>query len=358
MAEKDVLSQEEIEALLENVDDNESADDANVETQTDEGLDNQPLKEEVQSMGDIDSVIQEKIDVKTNKKTGVNTIDFFNQERIVRGELPVLEKINDRAVRYFTGDIYQLMSHEMHVEQESLKILKYKDYMSSLKNPTYLSIFRFRPLRGKAMIIFDPGLVYELVDHYFGGSSQFDANLTRLDFTPTEIRIMDAVVEKLCSNIKDAWSQIVELEVIKIGGEVNPQLVNVSAPTDLVLVSNFKAKFYKGTNDFAIIIPYSMVEPIKQQLELGATSSDDDIDPNWIKSLRDEIKNVELTVSAVIGSTESSLGKVNELKVDDFIPLEVNEIVTLDIEDIPIFKATLGTKDEKSALKIISQIYY
>lgn len=324
MADKEVLSQEEIDALLNKV---ETDDPINNETET-----------------TIDGEVR--------------VLNFANQERIVRGELPVLDKIHDRAVRFFTHDIYQLMAKDLDIKQEPLAIVKHSEFLGSLPNPTLMTIRRFRPLRGKALILFDSTFVYDLVDYYFGGSSQFLAQKDRTDFTATELRVMDIIISKLVRNIEQAWLPIIKIDALKAGDETNPQLVHIAEPNELLLVSRFNIEFAKESGSFTFVIPYSMVEPIKQQLELGAARPDDEIDPNWMMSLREELMDVELLVSSVMAKTTSTLQKVMDWKEGDFIPMEMQEIVTLDIEGTPSYTATIGTANDKRAVQIIKTISY
>ena len=118
---------------------------------------------------------------------GVKTLNFTGQERIVKGQLPVLDKIYDRAVRSFATDIYQLTAKDFEIKQDPLLIVKHRDFMGGLPNPSLMSIYKFKPLRGKGIILFDSIFVYDLVDYYFGGSSQFFAQKDKTDFTATEL---------------------------------------------------------------------------------------------------------------------------------------------------------------------------
>ncbi|MDI9817630.1 MULTISPECIES: flagellar motor switch protein FliM [unclassified Legionella] len=331
MAEKEVLSQEEIDALLNTVE----------EEPPQEPVNPDPLEEQFKRSED-----------------DVQVLNFSSQERVVRGELPVLDKIHDRATRFFANDIYQLMARDLQIKQEALAVFKHREFMSSLPNPTLMTIRRFKPLRGKALVLFDSTFVYDLVDYYFGGSSQFLAKQSRTDFTATELRVMEIITGKLVRNIEQAWAPIIKLDVIKVGDETNPQLVHIGEPNELLLVSRFNVDFGKESGTFSFVIPYSMVEPIKQQLELGAARPDDEIDPNWVMSLKEELMDVELTVSSSMAQAQSTLGKIMEWQVGDFIPVEMNEVVTLDIEGTPGFTATIGSNNDKRAVKIIKKISY
>ncbi|WED43743.1 flagellar motor switch protein FliM [Legionella cardiaca] len=336
MAEKEVLSQEEIDALLNTVDEDES----------------------IKQDGSPTSDANDLSNANHSREEDVQVLNFSSQERVVRGELPVLDKIHDRAARFFANDIYQLMAKDLQIKQEALSIVKHREFLSSLPNPTLMTIRRFKPLRGKALILFDSTFVYDLVDYYFGGSSQFLAQKTRTDFTATELRVMEIIIEKLVHNIEQAWAPIIKLEALKVGDETNPQLVHIGEPNELLLVSRFNLDFGKEMGSFSFVIPYTMVEPIKQQLELGAARPDDEIDPNWVMSLKEELMDVELTVSSVMAKTSSTLGKVMEWQIGEFIPMERNEEVTLDIEGTPGFTATMGSANEKRAVKIIKKISY
>lgn len=361
MPDKDVLSQEEIDALLDSVDDtidDEEAQESAVEAATDKPS-RKKAKKSAQGESDsnlegefvADSEIPEDVEA-------VKTLNFTGQERIVKGQLPVLDKIYDRAVRLFAADIYHLTAHDFEITQDPLLIIKHKDFMKGLPNPSLMGIYKFKPLRGKGIILFDSTFVYDLVDYYFGGTSQFGAQKDKTDFTATEIRVMDAVTRKLVGNLTHAWEPIIKLDVSKFNDETNPQLVNIAEPEEMLLVARFSLNFGKDIGSFYFILPYSMLEPIKQQLELGASRPDDEIDPNWIKSLKEELMDVEVVVSSVMAESISSLGKVMGWKVGDFIPMDKKEVVTMDVEGTPAYTATMGSINDKRALKIIKIINY
>lgn len=344
MSDKEILSQEEIDALLQNVDeeDQQGAESSNDDVVAAKGDETEEHSSESHKSSDDSPV----------------SIDFFNQERIVRGQLPVMDRIYDRMAKRYVEEVYQMMSKEIAIEQQAMKIYKYKELIASLRIPTMVRVFRLRPLRGKAMILFDSTFVFNLVDNYFGGSSQFNSHIERMDFTPTEVRIVASFIDSLLDTIVYSWSSVLKITSQSINTETNPQLVNICEANDLMLVNRFQTKFEKPSGEFTVVLPYSMIEPIKQQLELGTGGSDEDADPNWTKSLVDELMDVELPVKSTLGETQVPLSQINEYKEGDFIPLTINETVTLDVENIPLFTAQVGSADEKSALQIINKIKY
>lgn len=337
MAEKEVLSQEEIDALLESVD----------EVAEDEAQEFVSVNPDATNFNNSEMVDTE----------GVKIVNFTNQERIVKGKLPVLVKIYDRTIRLFTTDLYHITAKDFIIKQEPLAFIKYRDFMSGLANPSLMSLYQFKPLRGKALIIFDKIFVYDLVDYYFGGSSQFFSQKDKEEFTATEMRVMDLVVSKLVHAFTQAWEAIMHLEPVKLHNEEsNPQLIHFGEPEEMLLVSRFSLDFGKEVGSFTFALPYSMLEPIKQRLEFGASRPDDEIDPNWIDSLKVELMDIELTVGAVMAQTKSSLKHIIAWQIDDFIALEMDDTVILDIEGQASFTAALGSSNDKRALQIIKKI--
>lgn len=353
MTEKNVLSQEEIDALLKNVDEPSDGETRETDTQVATKAKSSHIKTTLDAK-------QEESSPSTNtfKETEVKTLNFSGQERIIKGKLPVLDRIYDRAVRSFAADLYLLTAKDLEITQNQMLIIKHREFMESLPNPSLMSVYKFKPLRGKGIIMFDSTFVYDLVDYYFGGTTQFLAQKDRTDFTATELQVMELVTNKLVANLTSAWKPIIQLEISKINDETNPQLMNIAEPDEMLLVARFTLNFGKESGDFNLILPYFMVEPIKEQLELGVSRPEDEIDPNWVKSLKEELMEVELVISSSMAQTKSTLGTVVTWQAGDFIPLEMKELVTLDIEGTPGFTATLGTANEKRALKILKSISY
>lgn len=353
MTDKNVLTQEEIDALLQSVDEPSEGEAQEAKTQKESSKPSKKAKDKKQVATEpvIDSGL-------VFEDSEVKTLNFNSQERTVKGKLPVLDRIYERAVRSFAADIYQLTGKDFEMTQHQMQIIKHRDLMENLPNPTLMNVYKFNPLRGKGIIMFDSIFVYDLVDYYFGGSTQFFAQKERTDFTATELRVMDVVTTKLVVNLALAWKPILQLELTKSNSETNPQLINIAEPEEALLVVRFSLNFGKETGDFYFVLPYSMVEPIKEQLELGASRPDDELDPNWVKSLKEELMDVELIITSAMAYTQSTFGSVVSWQVGDFIPVEMKEIVTLDVEGTPGFTATLGTANDKRALKIIKNISY
>jgi flagellar motor switch protein FliM len=322
MATQDVLSQEEIDALLHGVDGGD------VETEADESLN--------------DGVAR--------------AFDFNSQDRIVRGRLPTLEMINERFARNLRVSLFNMLRRQAEIAVGGVQMLKFAEYVHSLYVPTSLNMVKISPLRGSALFVIDPKLVFILVDNFFGGEGRFYNKIEGREFTPTEQRIISMLLNQIFKDLEDAWQPVKPLKFHYQSSEVNPHLANIVSPTEVVVVSTFRIDLEGGGGDFHVTIPYSMIEPIRDLLDAGVQSDMSDVDDRWVTSLRDEIFEAEVEVKSDLFSAVMTVAEINSLKVGDIIPFDMPEKVVLEAEEIPLFRGAIGVSRGNAAVKVMERV--
>ena len=222
--------------------------------------------------------------------------------------------------------------------------------------PSSLNLIKVKPLRGTALFVLNPKLVYSIVDSFFGGDGRFHTKIEGRDFTSTEMQVVKSILEKIFEDLKEAWAPVMNVDFEHAGSEVNPHFANIVTPTEVVVVSTIHVEFDNGGGDLHITMPYSMLEPIREQLDAGVQSDSSDFDQRWINSLREEVKSAPVTVSSTLTETSISLRELNNLSVGDVIPLDIPDIVTGDIEGIPVFRGQYGLSRGSRAIKVTEMI--
>lgn len=321
MATADVLSQDEIDALLHGVDD-----------------------------GDVDTEGED-----LNDGTA-RSFDFNSQERIVRGRLPTLEMINERFARYFRVSMFNLLRRQVEISVSGVQMMKFAEYVHSLYVPTSLNMIKVEPLKGTALFVIDPKLVFIVVDNFFGGEGRFYNKIEGREFTPTEQRVISILLEQIFKDLESAWKPIKPLKMQYQSSEVNPHLANIVSPTEVIVVSTFRLDLEGGGGDLHVTMPYSMVEPIRDLLDAGVQSDVSEIDERWRMSLRDEIFESKVEIKSQLAEIEINLADVNKLKVGDIIPFDMPDRVVLDAEDIPLFRGELGVSRGNAAIKVVERV--
>ncbi|MFC3609031.1 flagellar motor switch protein FliM [Stutzerimonas tarimensis] len=319
MAVQDLLSQDEIDALLHGVDD---------------GL--------VDTDGDVEP-------------GGVKSYDLTTQERIVRGRMPTLEMINERFARYTRISMFNLLRRSADVAVGGVQVMKFGEYVHSLYVPTSLNLVKVKPLRGTALFILDAKLVFKLVDNFFGGDGRH-AKIEGREFTPTELRVVRMVLDQMFVDLKEAWQALLNVEFEYLNSEVNPALANIVGPSEVVVVSTFHVELDGGGGDMHVTFPYSMIEPIREMLDAGFQSDLDDQDERWSKALREDILDVKVPLAATLVRRQLKLRDILNMQPGDVIPVEMPEDIIMRASGMPAFKVKLGAHKGNLALQVIAPI--
>lgn len=316
MSVNDLLSQDEIDALLHGVD-----------------------------SGDVETEDVDRLD-------GVaRQFDFGSQDRIVRGRMPTLEMINERFARQFRISVFNLLRRSAEISVSGVQMLKFSEYIHSMFVPTSLNIVKIKPLRGPALCVFDPKLVFILVDNFFGGIGRH-AKIEGREFTPTEQRVISMVLELAFHDLEEAWKPVLPVKFDFVSREVNPQFANIVSPNEVVVLSTFHVELDGGGGDFQVTLPYSMLEPIRELLDAGLQSDISEKDDRWTHSLLDEIKLAEIPVYSTLTEVDLTLRDVLNFKEGDVIPIDLPDEVTLLSDEIPLFRCEYGVSEGMMAVKI------
>ena len=319
MAVQDLLSQDEIDALLHGVDDGL--------VQTDNAA----------------------------EPGSVKSYDLTSQDRIVRGRMPTLEMINERFARYTRISMFNMLRRSADVAVGGVQVMKFGEYVHSLYVPTSLNLVKIKPLRGTSLFILDAKLVFKLVDNFFGGDGRH-AKIEGREFTPTELRVVRMVLEQAFVDLKEAWQAIMEVNFEYINSEVNPAMANIVGPSEAVVVSTFHIELDGGGGDLHVTMPYSMIEPVREMLDAGFQSDLDDQDERWINALRQDVLDVDVPIGATVARRQLRLRDILHMQPGDVIPVEMPEEMIMRANGVPAFKVKMGSHKGNLALQVIEPI--
>jgi flagellar motor switch protein FliM len=327
----DLLSQAEIDALLNGVSDGD------IETEDESDFYAEAGTEEFSEKG----VVRE--------------YDFASQERIVRGRMPTLEMVNERFARFIRISLFNFLRRSAEIFISGIQVQKFSEYIQGLLVPTNLTIVRFNPLRGKALIVIDPRLVFTVVDNFFGGAGQFYNQTEGREFTPTEMRVVRIIIDMIFKDLKEAWKPVMELDFEYVSAEINPRFANIIGPGEIIVISTIHVELEGGGGDVNIAMPYAMLEPIRELLD--AISSDSgEVDGGWQAALRGEVLRAEVSINSLLVEKNMTIRDVMRLKKGDVIPIDMPETVILKAEGIPVFEGKVGISDGNYAIQIIDKV--
>ncbi|MFQ5560825.1 MAG: flagellar motor switch protein FliM [Nitrospinota bacterium] len=319
-----VLSQDEVDALLRGVTDGE------VETESDDTLDD----------------------------SGVISYDLTSQERIIRGRMPTLDIINQRFSRLFRNSLSTSLRKILDVSTVSTDTVKFGEFLKSLPVPASIHIFKMEPLRGFALFIAESKLVFALVDSFFGGSGSSAMKIEGRDFTTIEQRMIKKVILMALTDFEKAWKPVHDVSVSFVRSEINPQFASIVPPTDVVVVILFEIEMDQVSGTMTVCLPYSTIEAVIGKLRAGFQSDQLEVDQAWIERLRERLTEAEVEVTVELGTTTVSGRDLVEFKQGDVIQLsnDIAEQLVVKIEGVPKFLGYPGTAKGSKAVQVSSVI--
>jgi flagellar motor switch protein FliM len=288
--------------------------------------------------------------------SGIVPFDLANQDRIIRGRMPVMEIINDRFARLAGLAVSNSMRKKVDVNPIAIDMSKFGDFMRTLPVPTAINIFKMEPLRGNALLVVDTRLVFTLVENFFGGAGS-QPKVEGRDFTPIEQVVISRIVKLLLTTLEDAWKPVHEVKVEFVRSEINPQFATIVPPSDVVVVISFEVELESSIGSIILALPYAMIEPIRSKLYAAFQSERLEVDHAWISRFKDRLLETPVEVVVRLGKTQLSGRQLVNLRVGDILVLDTDteDLLTAEVQGVRKFKGTPGFVKGNRAFQVLTE---
>jgi flagellar motor switch protein FliM len=259
--------------------------------------------------------------------------------------MPTLEIINNRFARLFRTTLSSAVRKIVDMTTTSVDMVKFGEFMRSLPVPTSLHIFKMDPLRGHAIFVLESKLVFNLVETFFGGAGTGEVKIEGRDFTAIEQQLTRKVVSMGLKDLEQAWKPVHEVTMVYQRTEINPQFASIVPPSDVVIVIKFEMEMEHAAGTITICVPYSTIEPIRSKLYAGFQSDQLEVDHEWMRRFRTQLREAQVDFTVELGRTHITSGELLGLKVGDVLKLDkdVNDTLVGMVEGVPKFKGKPGT---------------
>ena len=266
--------------------------------------------------------------------------------------MPTLEIINERFARLLRIGLFNFLRRSAEVSVGTVRVSKYSEFIRNLVVPTNLNLVHMKPLRGTALIVMDPNLVFLLVDNLFGGDGRFHTRVEGRDFTQTEQRIILRILDILFDTYAKSWAPVYPIQLEYIRSEMNTQFANIATPNEVVICTTFTIELGPVSGEMHFCMPYSMIEPIRDVLTSSLQGETLEIDKRWVRLMTQQIQIAEVEIIADLGTANLSLGDILNLKVGDIIPLVVPDVLLAKVDGTPVMECKYGTFNDQYSLKV------
>lgn len=323
---------------------------------------------EVLSQDEIDQLLQaissgesESDDFKpVNDTRRIKIYDFKRPDKFSKEQIRTVSNMHESFARLTTTSLSAQLRTLVHVHVASVDQLTYEEFIRSIPTPTTLAVINMDPLKGNAVLEIAPEITFIMIDRLFGGSGDTGGKVNR-DLTDIEQSVMEGIIVRILANMREAWTQVIDLRPRLQQIETNPQFAQIVPPNEMVILVTLEIKIGEEAGMMNICIPYITIEPIVSKLSTsfyfssvrrGSTTQ-------YLTTIKEKLSDVEMETVAEIGSINVPIRDVLNLRQGDVIRLSnvrVGEPLTLSVGNQKKFYCQPGTLGKKMAVQVIGKI--
>ena len=318
--------------------------------------------EQVLSQDEVDALLQgvtggapEQSDGAAARTDGLPVYDLGAPDRVVRSRMHTLEVINERFARHLRSSLLNFMRRSPDISVGPVHIQQYGEFVRHLPVPANINMLHMKPLRGTALFVFDPKLVFLVVDNLFGSDGRYHVRVEGRDFTRTEQRIIKRLLNLTLQCYANAWQPVFPLSFDYVRAEMHGKLANIVAPNEVVINTTLQIEFGPVGGFLHVCIPYSMIEPIRDLLS-NPVQDEIEVDKRWVRQMSQQMQSADVELSAEFITLPSTIGEVLKLQVGDVLPIELPSSITARVDGIPVMECGYGVSNERYALRVLQMI--
>jgi flagellar motor switch protein FliM len=317
------------------------------------------MSQQILSQDEVDALLQgitgesqEPAAAEAAPADGVRNYNIASQERIVRGRMPTMEIIGERFARNIRLGLFNFIRKSPEVAIGAIKVQKYSAFLRELVVPTNFNIVALRPLRGSGLIVCEPTLVFAVIDALFGGSGKFHTRIEGRDFSPTEQRVIQRLLEIVIAEYTKAWGGVYPLQFEYQRSEMQPQFATIATPSEVVVSTSFTLELGDSVGSIHMCLPYAALEPIRDVLYSTMQGDSNEPDRRWVRLLQREIQSAEVELVAELAHAPATVEQLLALKAGDFIELDLEPVIRAQVDGVPVIEGSYGTSNGRYAMKV------
>ena len=234
------------------------------------------------------------------------------------------------------------LSNTLHVSCEcevlSINEVSFSDFNNSLSTPVILAVATAPPMHGSLLVQVSSEFTYMLISRMFGGTTTGESSK---QFTEIELALVERILRQQCAVFNEAWDNIIEVSMQVDRIETSPQFAQITTLNEPVVVVTINVTMGKESGLMSICIPHTAIEPIARLLNTHMWFSNDIHTP--------------ASITAYFNPTPATVADIASLQIGDVIKLDhkIDEPLTINVQNAPIFRASVGTHSHKYAMQII-----
>jgi flagellar motor switch protein FliM len=286
----------------------------------------------------------------------VQIYDFKRPERVSTDQIRSIEMMHEVLARKLGASLSAYLRTIVEVKMASVEQLTYQEFLMSLPNPTCFNLLRCEPLDGSMVLEINPSIVFPILDKLLGGGHG-EPHIPEREMSDIEWRLISHVTTDTLTFLRDCWKPIMDIDFMVSGRESNPMLMQIVPPNEVVILVCFEIRMGESSGMLNLCIPFPVIEP-----KIGDFSTIQ----TWFQTrrtsdaalenakLNEGVKSAPLESVVYIGKTHIKMRDLLKLKPGDLIltQKDVSSPLMMTIANRPKFWVYAGQHRHYKAVRI------
>lgn len=186
--------------------------------------------------------------------------NFRRPDRVNKEQIRSLHFLHDRFARNISTSLSAYLRTVTDVNVTSVEQFTYSEFLMSLPDPTAFYAISLAPIEGLAALELNPSVAFSMIDRMLGGSGKGMAPTRGL--TEIEHNVIDGVIKLVLEHLTETWRNIVEVRFRVNGRDTRPQMLQVAAPNEVVVLIGFDIKIGDARGMLNFCLPASAIETV------------------------------------------------------------------------------------------------
>ena len=220
------------------------------------------------SQQEIDAVFENLEDRNTKASAAQKGVrfDFRRLDRIAKSQLRAIHLLHDTFVRNLGSSLSAYLRSYLTVNLVSVEQLSYAEFLEGLPSPTCITSLSLKPYEGNAVLELNPSIIFPILEVLLGGDGKSPAVLQR-EITEIEQNLLDGLFRIILHDLKEAWKGVTTIDFNIEAMEKEPQLLQVLAPNEAVVAVGVEMRTGDSSGMMNMAMPAIVIKMMRQKFE-------------------------------------------------------------------------------------------
>ncbi len=285
--------------------------------------------------------------------------DFRLPNRISKIQLRTLRNIHENFAESLSSFLMTKLQSIININVISVDQIYYSEYVLSVSNPACLFLFDVKGSDIKAILELSTELAFTLIDRFLGGNGKGTKQAKVI--TPIEQKVLMVFIEKVMIELRKAWQIIATYEFEADRFESDIDFAQITSQSESVLIISFEIfvgeqaylmNLCFATFAFDTLLSklnsqnFSTIRPVKYE---GTTAKN---------ILINHLRNTDLGVRVEFGTASITMRDLLQLKKGDVVMMKkkIGESICVSVEEKKLFHGQPGSVNGHKAVKITGRV--